>query len=59
LPVATTTALAEPLSTLLPRYATLVSSMGALFAECFSVSYFSTGRLSPVSEPWFMNRYFA
>ena len=33
-PVATTTAVAEPLSTLVPRNAMLVSSIGAVVAAC-------------------------
>ena len=34
----------------------LVSSMGAVVAAFFSTSNFSTGKLSPVSEPWITNR---
>ncbi len=58
LPVATITALAEPLSTLVPRNAMLVNSSGAVAAPVvfFSTSNFSTGKLSPVSEPWTTNR---
>jgi hypothetical protein len=41
--VATTTAVAEPLSTLVPRKAMLVSSRGAAVAAFFSISNFSTG----------------
>jgi hypothetical protein len=57
-----TTAVAEPLSTLVPRNAMVVSSMrrvaGALPSRwrLLSTSYFSTGKLSPVSEPWITNR---
>ena len=58
-PVATTTAVPEPLSTLVPRNATLVNSTGALAAGFFSASNFSTGKLSPVSVLWFTNRSFA
>ena len=47
---------AEPLSTLVPRNAMLVSSIGAVVAAFFSTSNFSTGKLSPVSEPWMTNR---
>ena len=54
--MATTTAVAEPLSTLVPRNAMLVSSMGAVVAAFFSTSNFSTGKLSPVSEPWVTNK---
>ena len=44
-PVATTTAVAEPLSTLVPRNAMLVSSIGAAAAAAFfSTSNFSTGK---------------
>ena len=57
MPVATTTAVAEPLSTLVPRNAIA----GQLDrrpspAAAFSASCFSTGKLSPVSEPWITNR---
>ena len=58
-PVATTTAVPEPLSTLVPRNATLVNSTGALAAGFFSASNFSTGKLSPVNVLWFTNRSFA
>ncbi len=58
-PVATTTAVAEPLSTLVPRNAMLVRSMGAVVAAFFSTSNFSTGKLSPVSELCVTNRSFA
>ena len=37
----------------------LVSSMGAAVLAFFSTSNFSTGKLSPVSEPWITNRSFA
>ena len=37
----------------------LVSSMGAVVAAFLSTSNFSTGKLSPVSEPWITNRSFA
>ncbi len=56
LPVATTTAEAEPLPTLVPRNATLVNSSGALVAALFSAANFSTGKLSPVSDPWITKR---
>ena len=58
-PVATTTAVPEPLSTLVSRNATLVNSAGALVAGFFSTSNFSTGKLSPVNVLWFTNRSFA
>src|ERR1035438_9452344 len=59
LPVVTTTAVAEPLSTLVPRNAMLVSSRVAVLAGSLPLCNFSTGKLSPVSDPWMMNRSFA
>ncbi len=56
LPVATTTAVAAPLPTLVPRKAMLVSSSGDALSLFFSTMNFSTGKLSPVSEPWITNR---
>ena len=58
-PVAMTTAVAEPLSTLVPRNAMVVRSMGAVVAAFLSTSNFSTGKLSPVSALWVTNRSFA
>ena len=58
-PVATTTAVALPLPTLVPRYATVRSSSGDDGAAPCSAANFSTGTLSPVSEPCTTNRSFA
>ncbi|MFO0829061.1 MAG: hypothetical protein U0572_13055 [Phycisphaerales bacterium] len=55
-PVQTPIAAPEPLSTLAPGYAMLDSSIGFAAAAFFSVSNFSTGKLSPVSEPWMRKR---
>ena len=55
-PVATTRASAEPLSTLVPRKAMSVSSIGDRPGGPRSVSNFSIGSDSPVSEPWITNR---
>ncbi len=54
--MATATAIAVPLSTLVPRKATFASSMGDLPGGPLSVSNFSTGNDSPVNEPWMTNR---
>ena len=51
-----TTAVAEPLSTLVPRNAMVVRSMGAVVAAFLSTSNFSTGKLSPVSALCVTNR---
>jgi len=58
-PVATTTALAVPLSTLVPMKQVSLSSVGES-AGLGSASWnFSTGSDSPVSVPWLTNRSFA
>jgi len=54
--VATTTAVAAPLSTLVPKNARLASSMGDLSGGPVSTSNFSTGNDSPLSEPWMTKR---
>ena len=54
-PTATTTAVAKPLTTLLPRNARSAASVGVP-AACTGPPVFSTGSLSPVRADWLTNR---
>ena len=56
MPVATTTAVAEPLSTLVPRNAIAANSSGEVGAAPAWLACFSIGMLSPVNDPWLTNR---
>ena len=54
--MATTTAVAVPLSTLVPMKHRLDSSSTLFESAAGSLSNFSTGMASPVSADWFTNR---
>src|SRR5665213_47065 len=57
-PVVTTTAVAAPLSTLVPRKQRFVCSMDWTLVRESLASVFSTGNDSPVSVAWMMNKSF-